>query len=63
MAGKKKVCRNCKLFVEGDVCPNCKRDSFSTQWQGRIFFTNAKESHIAKQMGIEENGEYAIKVR
>jgi len=60
---KKKVCRNCKIFVETDVCPLCKKDSFSTQWQGRIHFVNAKESFIAKQMGVENDGEYAIKVR
>jgi RNA polymerase subunit RPABC4/transcription elongation factor Spt4 len=60
---KKKVCRNCKLFVEGDVCPICKKDAFSQQWQGRIHFVNAKESYIAKQMGIEHDGEYVIKVR
>ena len=60
---KKKVCRTCKLFVDGDVCPLCKRDAFSTQWQGRIHFVNAKESFIAKQMGVEHDGEYAIKVR
>lgn len=60
---KKKVCRNCKLFVEGDVCPVCKRDVFSNQWQGRIHFVDVKNSHIAKQMGVEQNGEYAIKVK
>ena len=63
MAGKKKVCRNCKLFVETDVCPICKKDNFSTQWQGRINFVDAKNSFIAKQMGVEQDGEYAIKVR
>jgi RNA polymerase subunit RPABC4/transcription elongation factor Spt4 len=63
MASKKKVCRNCKLFVEEDICPQCKKDVFSNTWQGRIFFTDAKNSFIAKQMGVEENGEYAIKVR
>jgi RNA polymerase subunit RPABC4/transcription elongation factor Spt4 len=60
---KKKVCRNCKLFVETDVCPICKKDSFSQQWQGRIVFVDAQNSFIAKQMGAEQNGEYAIKVR
>lgn len=60
---KKKVCKNCKLFVEGDVCPSCKRDAFGTQWQGKIFFVNAKESAIAKTMGVEADGEYAIKLR
>jgi RNA polymerase subunit RPABC4/transcription elongation factor Spt4 len=60
---KRKVCRNCKLFVDGDVCPVCKRAEFSTSFQGRIAFVDAKGSHIGQQMGIEENGEYAIKVR
>lgn len=60
---KKKVCRTCKIFVEGDICPVCKRDAFSTNWQGRIHFVDAKKSHIAQQMGVEADGEYAIKVR
>lgn len=60
---KKKACRLCKLFVDADLCPVCKKDSFSTNWQGRIHFVNAKQSFIAQQMGVEENGEYAIKIR
>jgi RNA polymerase subunit RPABC4/transcription elongation factor Spt4 len=60
---KKKVCKTCKLFVDGDLCPQCKRDSFSTSWQGRIVFVNAKGSFIASQLGVEHDGEYAIKVR
>ncbi len=60
---KRKVCRECKLFVQGDVCPICKRDVFSESWQGRIHFINAEKSFIAGQIGVTENGEYAIKVR
>lgn len=60
---KRRVCRECKIFVQGDVCPICKKDSFSESWQGRIHFVNAEESYIAKQMGVTKNGEYAIKVR
>ena len=60
---KRKVCRNCKLFVDGDICPQCKRAEFSTTFQGRISFVDAQGSHIGKQMGVTENGEYAIKVR
>ncbi len=60
---KKKVCRKDKIFVEGDICPICKKDSFTTNWQGRIIFLNKDKSYIAKQMGITMNGEYAIKVR
>ncbi len=60
---KKKVCRKDKIFVDGDVCPICKKDSFTTNWQGRIHFLNIEKSHIAKEMGITMVGEYAIKAR
>jgi RNA polymerase subunit RPABC4/transcription elongation factor Spt4 len=60
---KKQVCRSCKVFTEDDVCPICKRKSFATVWQGRIQFLNVGKSVIAKKMGVEKEGEYAIKVR
>ena len=60
---KRQVCRSCKVFVDGDVCPICKRKSFATVWQGRIHFLNISKSTIAKKMGVEKEGEYAIKVR
>ena len=60
---KKKVCKKCKLFVEGDKCPICNGTSFSTNWKGRISIIDPKRSFIAKVMGFEHKGEYAIKVR
>ncbi|MBU1974928.1 MAG: DNA-directed RNA polymerase subunit E'' [Nanoarchaeota archaeon] len=60
---KRKVCRRCKIFVDEDLCPICKKDSFSTNWQGRIFIANHEKSFIAKEMDIHMNGEYTIKVR
>ena len=60
---KKKVCKTCKIFVEGDICPVCKKSSFSNNFQGRIFFVDTKRSMIAHEMGVEVKGEYAIKVR
>ncbi len=60
---KKKICKTCKLFVDGDVCEICKRDAFADSFQGRIVFTNAQKSFIAKQMGVNHDGEYAIKIR
>ncbi|MFW5865662.1 MAG: transcription elongation factor subunit Spt4 [Nanoarchaeota archaeon] len=60
---KKKVCRTCKIFVEEDLCPICKKSSFSTNWQGLVSITDANRSKIAEKMGIEHNGEYCIKVR
>jgi len=60
---KKKVCRNCKLFVEGDSCPACKGNQFSTLWQGRLSILDASKSIIAKKIEATIKGEYAIKVR
>lgn len=60
---KKKVCKTCKIFVEGSECPICKNSLFSTNWQGRIAITDVKKSEIGKKIGIEKEGEYAIKAR
>jgi len=60
---KKKVCKKCKLFVEGNVCPICKGDQMTTSWQGRINIIDANKSEIAKKIGVEVKGEYCIKCR
>ncbi|MFC1648522.1 transcription elongation factor subunit Spt4 [Nanoarchaeota archaeon] len=60
---KKKACKTCKIFVDDDLCPICKKETFSTNWQGRIHFLNLEKSVIAKEMGVDKEGEYAIKVR
>lgn len=60
---KKKVCKKCKLFVEGNVCPVCKSNQFSLNWQGRLHILDANKSAIAGKIGITVKGEYAIKVR
>ena len=57
---KRKACKQCKMFVEGDVCPACKGNNFSTNWQGRIYVVDPSKSVIAKKIGIEVKGEYAI---
>ena len=61
---KKVVCRNCKAFFEeGTSCPVCKKNSFTNSWQGRIQILNKEKSVIAQKMGVEKDGEYAIKIR
>lgn len=60
---KKSVCKSCKIFFEGETCPNCKKKTSAAVWQGRIHFLNTKKSTIAKKMAVEKEGEYAIKVR
>jgi len=60
---KKKACKKCKYFVEGNECPVCKGNQFSTNWQGRLHISDATKSEIAKKILAEVPGEYAIKVR
>jgi DNA-directed RNA polymerase subunit E" len=60
---KKKACKKCKLFVEGETCPQCKTSSFSNNWQGRLYITDPQRSMIAEKVGMKMKGEYTIKVR
>jgi len=60
---KRKVCKKCKMFVEGNSCLACKENQFSNNWQGRLAVIDANKSLIAKKIGITVKGEYAIKVR
>ncbi|MFH1399192.1 MAG: transcription elongation factor subunit Spt4 [Candidatus Woesearchaeota archaeon] len=59
---KKKVCKNCKIFVEGKSCPICKGSQFGTTWKGRIHIIDANKSEIAKKLAVTIKGEYGIKV-
>jgi len=60
---KKKVCKRCKLFVDGGECPYCKENQFTTSWNGRITFLDVSKSMIAQKMGVDKEGEFALKVR
>ncbi|MBS3101667.1 DNA-directed RNA polymerase subunit E'' [Candidatus Woesearchaeota archaeon] len=60
---KKKVCKRCKMLVEGSECPVCKTNQFSTNWQGRLYIIDPNKSIIAEKIGLKAKGEYAIKVR
>ena len=51
------------MLVEGNECPVCKTNQFSTDWKGRLYVIDANKSLIAEKIGIKVKGEYAIKVR
>lgn len=59
----KKVCKNCRLFVEGDVCPICKSNIFTDNFKGRVYVVDAANSLVAQKIGFNTKGEYAIKIR
>ena len=58
-----KVCRKCRIFVKGDVCPICGGSDFTTTWAGVAIILNPEKSEVAKRMGVQVPGKYALKVR
>jgi len=58
----KKICKNCKYLVEGNVCPICKKNQFTDTMKGRIIITDSEKSEIAKKLDLKVKGEYAIKI-
>ncbi len=59
----KKVCKKCRLFVDGNECLICHGNQFTTNWQGRISILDPNKSMIAEKVGCKAKGDYAIKSR
>lgn len=58
-----KACRQCRKVVEeGDKCPVCGSNSFTTFWRGYVVITNTEQSEIGKMMGISTPGKYALRL-
>ena len=59
----RKVCKKCRIFVEGQKCPLCGGEQLTESWKGRVYVFNPEESEIAKNMKVTKKGIYAIKTR
>lgn len=59
----KRVCRQCRIFVEEGACPICHNSDFATTWQGRICIIDAENSFIGKRIGVSKEGDYALRLR
>ena len=59
-----KACRSCRYVLEedGDVCPVCGSNSFTTFWRGYVVVLDAEKSEIAQKMGITKPGRYALRL-
>jgi len=60
---KEKACKVCKTIHEDEKCPHCGSKEFNENYKGRIVVLNAAKSEIAKQVGIKEEGNFALKTR
>jgi len=59
---KEKACKNCKLIYEGSVCPNCEKKEISDNFKGKVEIINSEKSELAKELKINKEGLYAIKL-
>ena len=59
---KEKACKNCKLIYEGDTCPGCGKRDASDTFKGKVEIVNSGKSEIAKELKINKDGLYAIRV-
>ncbi len=59
-----KACKDCHRLIEtGRAVCVCGSNAMSADWQGYVAIIDAEGSEIAKKMGIEKAGKYALKVR
>ena len=63
MAAKEKACLNCKTIYFGDKCTNCGETPATETFKGRMHVFDAEKSEIAENLGINKNGEFAIKLK
>ncbi len=63
MVERGKVCRECKLFVDGDVCPHCNESNFSRSWKGVVMVNDPNDSEIAQKLEITKKGKYCLWVK
>lgn len=57
-----KACTHCSRLTEKEICPVCKNPT-SSNWSGLLIITDPENSTIAKELGIELAGDYALRVR
>jgi len=59
-----KACIKCKALVspEETKCPVCGSTEFTFEWSGMVIVMNVEKSRVAKFLGIEKPGRYALKV-
>lgn len=58
-----KACTACRTLTKENTCPKCKTSSLSDDFSGLVIIFDPSGSAIAKAMGVNEKGRYAIKVR
>lgn len=58
---KEKSCLNCRAIYVGAKCTNCGETPSSESFKGRVHIFDSEKSEIAHNMGLNGEGEFAIK--
>jgi DNA-directed RNA polymerase subunit E" len=59
---REKACKTCKLIYHEDSCPSCGKKDVSDSFKGKVEIVDNEKSKIAKELKINKNGTYAIKL-
>lgn len=61
--GTIKACKKCKRIIEkGSVCPVCQNTDLTTNWKGFVIIIDTEHSELAKKLGVEVPGKYALRL-
>lgn len=64
---KEKACRQCRRILDAEDqqkqnCPNCGGNQFTTFWRGFVVVIDPEKSEIARKIGVENPGKYALRL-
>ena len=62
MATTYRACKECSAVTEETTCLICGNPT-SREWQGYVIIVDHTKSEIARRMGLEVNGKFALRVR
>ncbi|UCH02824.1 MAG: hypothetical protein JSV20_03285 [Candidatus Bathyarchaeota archaeon] len=60
---RENACKNCRLIINTKICSDCKNTNLSEDWYGEAIIFDPENSLIAKTMGVNKSGRYALNVR
>ena len=60
---RENACKNCRLIINTKICSDCNDTNLSEDWYGEAIIFDPENSLIAKTMGINKSGRYALNVR
>jgi len=59
---KVKACKRCRALTQGDVCPLCGSRELTFNWEGVVAVLDPERSEVARRLGYERSGLYALRV-